>query len=75
MYLFVCWHAYLIILIITEPDDYPGYGRYTSASQLATDYIQMKMSVENMPGAGEFQVIGPSVTQLSHPRAQKLFSE
>ncbi|XP_060082509.1 heparanase-like isoform X2 [Ylistrum balloti] len=58
-----------------EPDDFHGYGFDISAAQLAKDYSTMKNLLKLLPDYEQFQIMGPSVTQLLHVRSQIYFSD
>ncbi|XP_021350709.1 heparanase-like isoform X1 [Mizuhopecten yessoensis] len=58
-----------------EPDDFHGYGFDIPAAQLAKDYSTMKNLLSSLPDYENFQIMGPSVTQLLHVRSQIYFSD
>ncbi|XP_033731055.1 heparanase-like isoform X1 [Pecten maximus] len=58
-----------------EPDDFHGYGFDISPTQLAKDYSTMKNLLKMLPDYENFQIMGPSVTQLLHVRSQIYFSD
>ncbi|XP_069139577.1 heparanase-like isoform X2 [Argopecten irradians] len=58
-----------------EPDDFHGYGFDISPVQLAKDYTTMHNLLKILPDYKNFQIMGPSVTQLLHVRSQIFFSD
>jgi len=66
------------LFFFSEPNDFKAYGKNVSPSELAIDYTVLRYGVlqkYSLAGSGNFQIIGPSVTQLSRKSARDFFSQ